>query len=209
METKHYDFSKRIFKIAWGDTVAFFKKRIAVGVSFLFSVIVGAGFFYLFYGNIELEKEIGTIVAFVLAPFGLFAFLLFLWNLSIAPFKLVYEKIGASSARPRGQTVQFDLEEPDYDIWDMINEFTLADASNLLAGQKTTMRHVTDESKVWLNVILDAVEGKEIHLKGPGDDPNQIYVTRKELVKFAKARNKKPPFLFPEERGKPNAWMAK
>ena len=208
-ETKHYDFSKRIFKTAWADTFAFFKRLKFAAISALFSFLVGAGIFYAFFGFDAVMEEAVIAGAFVFAPIGLFAFLLFLWNLSIAPFKLVYEAATARPPKATGQPVQFDFEEPDYGVWDMTDNFTLAEASKLLAGQKTTVPAITDETKAWFNAVLAAGHSKEIHLNGSANDPEKCYVTREDLIKFAKARKKKPPFLFPEERENPNAWMAK
>lgn len=96
---KPYEFSKLVFKTAWSDTVSYFgwnKRTVVLGILW----VIGGGLYYFYAGEAALWDELVQIAVWGFAPVGVFAFLLFLWNVSIAPFKLIYEKAGRSSVPP-------------------------------------------------------------------------------------------------------------
>jgi hypothetical protein len=116
------------------------------------------------------------------------------------------------------RTVQpLRLDHNDYEKWDDTDELKLWEAACLWANEKPAMplsRRATqafrllekainddrlDARRADLNEVLRDAWDQHVNGTTSKANPNWV-VTKSDLVSFARASDKKPPFLFPKER---------
>jgi len=116
----NYEFSRLVLKTAWEDTRAFFGWNIRT-LFIIALTALGFGVYYYFQGWEAVKEELLVTVTIVVVPTGAFAFGLMIWNLSIAPFKLVFEGIknsknNATPPSKRKPTIKSRLIEASYSV---------------------------------------------------------------------------------------------
>lgn len=200
---------------AWTDTLNFFgwnRRTSALAVL----GILGFLFDYFARGWDRMMDEVGTLIIHTVAPIVGFGVLLFLWNLWMAPYRMLSEKIETSSQRSAAP-IALDFERPTYSLFDGRKRFTLLEAAFLWADNTPNSEAGTlplyPEADAAYRLLSEAISDGELKLftvnshgqiGEPTRDPRPSWaIKRDDLVAFAKSINAKPNFLFPDSR----SWM--
>ena len=124
-----------ILKKAWNDTIARFSLSLGTAVQ---SVLVPAAFvvcIHLLRGEDAAMTEAADILLYIAAFFGVAVIPAFLWNLWLAPYRLMRERLEKAIV---GRQVAADsCEEPqpvDVSLWEGTLGFPLGDAACLWVG---------------------------------------------------------------------------
>ena len=127
----------RVLRRAWGDTWKLFSgnwKR-----KFLWGLIVSLGFSLAFF-VLEKEKlmdEFKILALFTVVPFGVVFLGVFLWNLWLAPYRIVNEKLDSMKAnlgRPK-HIVGWNPLPTNPDQWKHAEELELYQVAEVSGGR--------------------------------------------------------------------------
>jgi len=191
-----------VLRRAIKDTVRFFGwnlRSLTVPVLGVIGTLVHINRF----GWTTAQQEVDVMISYALIPIGGFAVLILLWNIFLTPFRMLIEDGGTKDA-PESHVVNF---EP----WDKMSSYRMNDAACLWAGIEPT-NHIGDgtPARGYLKMLENAWHNHEIKLRPLSQAKlglrnvtfAYLDVPKDELKIYAKNKDLKPLFLFPEERGK-------
>ena len=125
----------RVFRRAWGDTWSLITSHWKRCL-FWFSLLpLGFLLGFLFLEEEEVKSEAVILILFTIAPFGAAAIVVFLWNLWLAPYKLMVDKFDefASNVHSLGTVVKTP-EAPDLERWKRVSSLKLYQVAELYGG---------------------------------------------------------------------------
>ena len=153
----------------------------------------GGGIDLYVRGAAQVMNEWTIFIIYTLVPLGGFAFLLFLWNLWLAPYRLL------SEASPSAEIEK----EANWKEWAKVPKFTAWQAARLWVNLEPDFNTDSGPSyPVFRRLKYDATSGKVkaiprlIHGQ-PLEVDRHTEFDRDELVRYAKENGEKPKFLFP------------
>lgn len=146
-------------------------------------------------------------LSFGFIPVLMVGFLVFLWNLWLAPYRLSYENSSRDSlGDPRKPKI------PDYDAWDAVDPIGVIQASYLWSEMEPMHNIPTGNEGAYYSMIKNSIKNGEIKGLERGAEIDSINlalgnlnfhsieVHRNSLIDLANIKKLKPKFLFPEER---------
>ena len=188
----------RVFRRALGDTRSLISsdwKRCVFWVSLLpFGLLLG----YIFLEEEEVKSEAVILILFTIAPFGIAAIVVFLWNLWLAPHKLMGDKLDevVSHIHSLG-TVTKVPEAPDLELWKRVTSLQLYQVAALCGGVSTNEVSIVrsnDASSAIYSELEAALRSGD--LKGNDHWANSnTRIKRKDLQKYFSGRDDFPEFL--------------
>lgn len=191
-------FGWRVIKRALADTWNFVHLGQHLLVP-LFLVLAGGGLDLYVRGIEAVKSEWQVFLVYTLAPLGAFSVLLFLWNLWLAPFRLLLEgnalsgTVAAPAPTPKVADWQAGSKVPKYKVWQ---------AAQLWVNREPTTDTIADyASPIYNRLIADLESYKlpSVDKYNLGDDQTigpHTEIHRNDLIKYAEAANEKPKFLF-------------
>ena len=190
-----------MFRRALGDTRSLISsdwKRCVFWVALLpFGLLLG----YIFLEEEEVKSEAVIMILFTLAPFGVVAIVVFLWNLWLAPHKLMGDKLDevASHIHSLG-TVAKVPEAPDLELWKRVTSLKLYQVAALCGGISpgvvSSVERSNDASRAIYSELQAALRSGD--LKGSDDwAQDSTRIKRKDLQKYFSGRDDLPE-LFKE-----------
>ena len=192
-----------MFRRALGDTWSLIHRdrqsRVFWLVSLLVSLLVGFVLGFLFLDEEEVKDEAVIMSLFTLAPLGVIAIVVFLWNLWLAPHKLMGDKLGevASHIHSLG-TVAKVPEEPDVERWKRVTSLKLYQVAELCAGISPGVTYLgerfNDASKAIYSELEAALHLGDLKI-GNGWANADTLIKREDLQKYFSGRDDCPEFL--------------
>ena len=191
----------RVFSRAWGDTWSLITshwKRSVFGV-FLFPLGLLLGF--LFLEEEEVKDEAVILILFTIGPFVAAAIVVFLWNLWLAPYKLMGDKLDevASNVHSLGTVVKAP-EAPDWERWKRVPALKLYQVAELCGGISpgvgSAVARSNDASRAIYSELEEALRSDD--LKGSHEPKwanEHTRIKRKDLQEYFSGRDDYPAFL--------------
>ena len=188
-----------MFRRALGDTRSLILRDWQSCVYLVVSLLVGFLLGSLFLDEEEVKNEAVIMILFTLAPFGVVAIVVFLWNLWLAPHKLMGDKLDevASHIHSLG-TVAKVPEAPDVERWKIVTSLKLYQVAELCGGISPGVVDLGERSNDASRAIYSELEAalRSGDLKG-GDNWANAYtrIKREDLQKYFSGRDDCPEFL--------------
>ena len=189
---------------AWRETKGSYGLTWGAAVRTILSVAAGLGLVWAVFGLPEAMNEGALYALYILAAIGAGFVPLFLWNLWLAPYRLMNEKIERSVRR----TSSPDYWTPNVDHWAGTKTFKLGDAASLWVGVRPGNPIEDDRAAGKFAELSGAMMRGEIHyapggLRGltnflEGKRPWPEYsqpISAIALRRYADAKNDVPAFL--------------
>lgn len=157
-------FTERVLYRAVVDTWSFFGVNLRTAVP-VFYLVLGTAVHFWAAGWNKVVEEWSVWASYVLAPTVVFALVLFLWNLFLAPFRLVDEKLNAALAGGGSQPANlrmFDFEPPNYGAWRACETAAIVEIARLCAEEEPHSTPMSGREKPFVNLIMDGVRVGEV-----------------------------------------------
>ena len=189
----------RVFRRTLGDTWSFFSsdwRRCVYGVPFS---AVGLLLAFLFLKEEEVKNEAVIMILFTLAPLGVFAIVVFLWNLWLAPHKLMGDKLDKVASHIHSlSTVAKVPEAPDVERWKRVTSLKLYQVAELCGGISPGVIYSGERSNDASRAIYSELEAachSGVLKVGNGWANAYTPIKREELQKYFSGRDDCPEFL--------------
>lgn len=119
----------------------------------------------------------------------------------LAAVLVAFNQLGSIRQR---QEQKIRQGKPDYAAWDDFTEFRLWEAACLWDDKPVTSRVLTENGlAIFRRMKREIAGGRMGYVDLRGKDANRgTIVSRDHLRELARKWGERPPFLFPEERGK-------
>ena len=187
---------RRLGRRAFNDTLAFFgvKRRTAcLGVILL---AVGNGLGFLFLGRDQAMQEVSLMLLYTVAPVGAFAILVFLWNLWIAPYRIMDEKLDLIAEHRQPGQASIGRAVPA--SWKHVKKLELYQVAEISGGisPHALSKGSNDRARAVYSELLAALQGGE--LKGsdvPEYANSHTRIERSDLQRYFAGRKDCPEFL--------------
>lgn len=197
-----------IFKRALRDTSAYMGVtwQSVVPIAYF---IVGTFIHFIRFGMDEIVNEWQIFISYVVGPVIIFAITLFIWNLALAPFRILYEsRIGEGGAAVANKVEQLKTIS-NFSAWDNVDVFSLWQAACLWAEKAPTWPLANDDEVAYFTMLRQAWKNKQILVTSDTYNRERkitfrpyrdVEFPRSELIKYAEKKGARPKFLYPEER---------
>ena len=191
----------RVLRKAFKDTWLVFGKNWKSAV-FPFAVItIGCVLGFLFLGTKEAMDEIRILALYTFGPIGMVFAIVFLWELWLAPYKLIDEKlVEISDKRHFPKVVGEASESPHVKQWKRVSSLHLYQVAELCGGispDNTITQGSNDRARAAYTELEAALRSRE--LKGDFDRPSDVSeytrISRKELQGYFAKHQGCPEFL--------------
>ncbi len=147
-----------------------------------------------------MKDEAVILILFTIAPFVAAAIVVFLWNLWLAPYKLMGDKLDeiASHIHSLG-TVAKAPEAPDLERWKYVTSLKLYQVAELCAGVSPSEFPIVrsnDASRAIYSELEAALRSDDLKgSDGPKWANEYTRIKRKDLQKYFSGRDDCPEFL--------------
>ena len=165
------------------------------------AMIVGCALGFLFLGEKEAMDEIRILALYTFSPFGMIVAIVFLWELWLAPYKLIDEKlVEISDKTSPPELVGKAIESPDIGRWKRVSVLRLYQVAELCGGVSPGHDY-TEGSNDRARAAYTELEAalKSGQLKGstprPSDVSGWTRICRKELQTYFEKHQGCPEFL--------------
>jgi hypothetical protein len=160
--SKEPSFGWVVLKRAGGDTLGFLR-HLWVGVALVGgSLATGSLLFGGLIGWSTVKQEWIIFIAFTLAPAGLFVFAAFLWNLSIAGEKLIYEAIGSIQSAAPSQEQEENTPPVSLRAYQIQSLWDVMDLASILSALDDSSLSYATKYISWKRTILDAMNADKL-----------------------------------------------
>ena len=191
----------RVFRRALGDSRSLIASDWKRCVFWFFLLPVGFLLGFLFLEEEEVKSEAVILILFTIAPFGAAAIVVFLWNLWLAPYKIIHDKldrIEKFGSQPGEATLGLNTTPANPSIWKHAQELKLFQIAELSGGLSPhgPSEGSNDIARAVYSELFAALEAGT--LKGssiPGFPTLYTRVKRKDLQKYFSGRDDCPEFL--------------
>ncbi len=103
--------------------------------------------------------------------------------------------------KPKPVTGPSERIHPHYDIWDGVNNFELWQVASLWVGEEPISRSLPNtKARAVRHMLVQDSENGVLEVDQDDDDPDFLMLNRATLIKYAKKKQMRPLFLFPEDR---------
>ena len=186
----------RVLQKALSDTWELFSpsslKRVLVDVSATLTSI------FVAWSLLGSQDDVLRIIITVVAPLAV-AVPVFLWNLWLPPYRLIYERIDEiERSTTSSRAVSESPEKPNFDDWRHVDPLTLGQAAQLRGNvsPKPGGMGANDASRSCYYELYGAVYSKILQtVDGENFTTVDTRVTRRALQKYFQGRDNFPEFL--------------
>ena len=173
------------------------KRALSLGVIY---IVLGTAICLLAKGMDEALNEIEKILMYGMGPIAVVSFVVFLWNLWLAPFQLLSGRIESAIAKSsdnKSGSDQNSVDRADPKNWSNVQVLQLWQAADLCAGDspKAAGSRRTDGARAMYQQLVGAVGNEQLKtLPGRGA---MLYrrVEREELQRYFASIGSTPKFL--------------
>lgn len=190
-----------ILRNAWHHTRPFFRWGRKLSVPLVLAV-VGAGVGFLAQDDAKSISGLGEILLYGLAFCAPVLVLVFLWNLWLAPYRLILERVKTStgpSVDSENSTPKPDLEGADPLAWRSVPEFQIWQVADLCGGisPESSGGKKNDAARAMLAQLLgDLTIGRLIPIADRHSDKGRFArIPRTELRRYFAELGEIPDFL--------------
>ena len=189
----------RVFRRSASDTLAVFGRGWKSILFALLMLIVGNGLGFLCLGYEKAMDELRILALYTFGPIGIIVSIVFLWNLWLAPYRLMEDKFDefASNVHSLGTVVKAP-EAPDFERWKRVSSLQLYQVAELCGGISPGVVSSVERSNDASRAIYSELQAALISgdLKG-GDEWVHEYtpIKHKDLQKYFAGRDDCPEFL--------------
>ena len=188
----------RVFRRALRDTWKFFGYTIRRVFTSATVFVIGAALGVRYLGLEKAMEEAHISVLYFFSPFIAIAFVVFLWNLWLAPYRLMDERIDELANRKGETPSRVNTTPADPSRWKPVQELELYKVAELCGGLSPlrVIEGSNDVAKAVYTELIAALRSGE--LKG-SNEPEYAYegtlIKRKDLQEYFKGRDDFPGFL--------------
>ena len=191
----------RVFRRAWGDTWSLIASHWRRSV-FWFSLLpLGFLLGFLVLEEEKVKDEAVILILFTIGPFVAAAIVVFLWNLWLAPYKLMGDKLDevASHISSLGTVVKAP-EAPDLERWKRVPDLKLYQVAELCGGISpgvvAAVERSNDASRAMYSELEAALLSDDLKGKERAGWVNEYTrIKRKDLQEYFSGRDDCPAFL--------------
>ena len=189
----------RVFHRSTSDTLAVFGRGWKkIFITFLL-LIVGIVLGFLFLGYERAMDELRILALYTFGPIGMVVSVVFLWNLWLAPFRLMEDKFDEFATNVHSlDTVVKAPEAPDLERWKRVSSLKLYQVAELCGGISPGVGPSVERSNDASRAIYSELQAA--HTSGDlkvGDEWAHEYtpIKRKDLQEYFLGRDDCPEFL--------------
>jgi hypothetical protein len=158
-ETKEPSFGRLVVGKAISSTKRSFESVVRDVIVGVLSLAFGFFVYARLYGWPDAMKEVISAIAFGLAPFAFVLFVVFFWNLWLAPSELAYE---ASRQKVLLNAPSAQKKPVNWAPWRAMRVISLVQFSKVLANMDPANHAQSSESVAFYNLIWDSIKSGEI-----------------------------------------------